>query len=465
MELFPFQKIGAEWLSSKKLALLADEMGLGKSAQAIHAADLVGAERICVVCPAVARVNWGREFEKFSVQQRKFQIIQKRSEQIARQTSTIISYDLLVSNIYGIDAEYDALILDEVHFVKSLEAKRVKAVLGRNGVVRRAKRVWALSATPAPNDVSELWGLLYTFGVTGLKQPAFVERYCETVDTNFGRRVIGNKHSMLPEFRAILAPIMLRRKKEEVMKQLPPITYNSVTVEPGEVEFADHQSFCLSTYPIDRRQDVYEQIAKQEKLVTDIFAAKDAARGTVSTENATNNDELLKIMEGLAGSISTLRKYQGLQKVGPALELISAELKAKAYKKIVIFAIHVDVVVAMREGLKDFGVVTLYGGTPPEKRQKNIDAFQSDHPRAPRVFIGNIQAAGTAITLTASNQVVFLEQSWVPGDNAQAAMRCHRIGQERPVFVRYLSFGRGTLDARISGMCARKTKNLLEVGL
>lgn len=456
-EFFPFQIEGSTWLASKQLALLADSMGLGKSAQAIRAADLINAGRVCVVCPAVAKVNWEREFEKFSILERNFQVVRSQSETIDGRRSTIISYDLLVSNLFGVDAHYNALVLDEVHYLKSVEAKRVRAVFGRSGIVRRAERVWALSATPAPNDVSELWGLLFTFGATTLGYDAFVERYCITVESNYGPKVVGNRPENIPELRATLAPIMLRRKKEEVMTQLPPISYQNLTIEPGEVDFGDFKDFCLYTYPVDRRHQLVAKIEKEEKLLSDVMQA--------ASFNNPTAEQSLNVLEGLSKSVSTLRRYQGLQKIKPAIELISGELKSKAYQKIVIFCIHVDVVEAMRIGLNDFGVVTVYGGTPPDKRQKHIDAFQSDHPRSPRVFIGNIHAAGTAITLTAANQVVFIEQDWVPGNNAQAAMRCHRIGQTRPVFVRYLSFGQGTLDGRISMMCARKTKNLLEAGL
>jgi SWI/SNF-related matrix-associated actin-dependent regulator 1 of chromatin subfamily A len=459
MDFFPFQIAGSDWLAGKHLALLADEMGLGKSAQAIRAADLIGAGRVCVVCPAVARVNWEREFGKFSVLGRDFQVVRSQAEPIDPDRSTIVSYDLLVSNLFGAEGSYAALILDEVHYLKSIDAKRVRAVLGRQGLVRRSDRVWALSATPAPNDVSELWGLLYTFGATNLGYVQFLERYCVTVETNYGPRVVGNKAENMPELRATLAPILLRRKKEEVMTQLPPITYEILTVEPGAVDFEMSNDFCLYTYPVDRRTELMDKIHREEQLMSEILRTQKAASPPVPLEDG------MHVLEGLARSVSTLRKYHGLQKIKPALELITAELKAKAYQKIVIFCIHVDVVEQLRMGLQEFGVVTVYGGTAPDKRQKNIDAFQSDHPRAPRVFIGNIHAAGTAITLTAANQVVFVEQDWVPGNNAQAAMRCHRIGQTRPVFVRYLSFGRGTLDGRISDMCARKTRNLLEAGL
>lgn len=274
-ELFEFQKIGADWLASRRVALLSDSMGLGKSAQAIRAADLIGAQRICVVCPSVARENWRREFEKFSVQDRDFQIVSSQKEEIDSTRSTIISYDLLVSNIFGIAARYDALILDEVHFIKSIEAKRTAAVFGSRGLVRHSSRIWALSATPAPNDVSEMWGLLYTFGATSLKRDEFIDRYCTTIQSNYGLKVTGNKPEMVPELKSILHQVMLRRKKEEVMAQLPPISFSTVVVPAGEVDFGNHASLCTYAYPKDRRDEIFTELKSQETYVKATFELLD----------------------------------------------------------------------------------------------------------------------------------------------------------------------------------------------
>ena len=78
------------------------------------------------------------------------------------------------------------------------------------------------------------------------------------------------------------------------------------------------------------------------------------------------------------------------------------------------------------------------------------------------MFIGQVTAAGTLITLTAANQVVFLESSWVPADNAQAAMRCHRIGQTRPVFVRVVGLA-GSVDEQVQATLRRKIATLTQL--
>ena len=107
--------------------------------------------------------------------------------------------------------------------------------------------------------------------------------------------------------------------------------------------------------------------------------------------------------------------------------------------------------------IRDSGAVTLYGGTNADTRQKNIDKFQNN-PKC-RVFIGNIQAAGTGITLTAAHEVAFIEADWVPANNAQAAMRCHRIGQTKPVRVRFFSCA-GSVDEDVMNTLRRKAYEL-----
>jgi SWI/SNF-related matrix-associated actin-dependent regulator 1 of chromatin subfamily A len=445
-ELFPYQISGSDWLAPKTTAILADEMGLGKSAQAIRAADKAGAKRILVLCPAVARRNWLREFAKFSPTPRTWTVVESRSASIPPWSSVVSSYDLAGSlSTTTCPGHFDLIILDEAHYLKSLDTKRTKAVLGKDGLVRRTKKIWALSGTPAPNHYGELWPLLYTFGITDLKFDKFIARYCLGVDTSYGFQIKGNNLANMPELKRLLAPHLLRRRKVEVMKELPPISYHDVVVEPGPVDLEMEQSFTQYIIPFDRRDELNEKLARERALVESIIG--------IAGFNANG----MKALEAMAQSVSTLRRYNGIQKVQGAVDLISAELEANAYEKVVIFAIHRDVIEGLRARLSKFRPVTLYGGTDHLKREKNIDRFQKD--KRYRVFIGNIMAAGTAITLTAAHQVVFVEQDWVPGNNAQAAMRCHRIGQKNPVTVRFIGLA-DSLDERVAQVLKRKTREL-----
>jgi len=446
--LYQYQNEGIAWLQTKKLALLADEMGLGKSAQAICAANEVQAKRILVICPSIARINWMREFSKFSEHSYNFDVITKRGQKVSGPNSVICSYDLALSVAPCDLGDFDLLILDEVHFLKSTTAKRTRQILGSKGFIRHAKRTWALSGTPAPNHYGELWPLLYTFGVVSEPYERFLTKFCITLRTTYGIQILGNRKDKIPELRSILDKIMLRRTVDQVLLELPKITFNDTVVEPGIVDLDIDSALIGWVYPLDRSKELKELLEQQKKLV--LLATGETGLGR----------DGMKVLEGLAKSVSTLRMYTGMQKVAPVAEMVKEELEAGVYEKIVIFAIHQNVIDGLRRRLFKHGVVTLYGGTPREKRQSHIDKFQND-PRC-KVFIGNILACGTAITLTASNQVLFIEQDWVPGNNAQAAKRCHRIGQEKPVFVRCVAID-DSYDERISQILKRKSRELIEL--
>jgi SWI/SNF-related matrix-associated actin-dependent regulator 1 of chromatin subfamily A len=448
MTLFPYQEEGAAWLAARRAALLADEMGLGKSAQAIRAADITGAKRVLVICPSIARINWAREMEKFSSTLRA-SVIHKKLK--AWPDSSIIASFEGAAAVEK-SGRFDVIIIDEAHYLKNKDAKRTKAILGGKGLVRHSERVWCLTGTPAPNHPGELWPMLFTFGATTLKWREFVERYCETFESGFGLQIGGARRSAIPELKELLAQVMLRRRKEDVMNQLPPITFSEQVVEPGPVDIETSSSFIKYAMPVDRSAELAEMMIRDEALV--MQAIENARRGREETR------ETLRVLEALAPGVSTLRRYLGLQKTEPVGDIIFEELKSGAYDKVVIFAIHRDVIESLRVKLKDFSPVTLYGGFTPEKKQRHIDSFQNN--RKTRVMIANIGCAGTAVTLTAAHQVVFIEQDWVPGNNAQAVMRCHRIGQSKPVHVRFFAIA-GSLDEKVSRVLRRKAQELTEI--
>lgn len=454
--LFLYQKEGVDFLSSKKVGLLADEMGLGKSAQAIVAADKVGAKRVIVVCPAVARLNWLREFEKFSTLKRDFEVVTTRVKELPKNKSIICSYDLAARIDKSCFGHFDVVLLDEVHYLKNHTAKRTKAILGKEGLIHGQKaktRIWVLSGTPAPNHAGELWPLLYSFGVTDLKYTDFIKRFCNVTPSVFGHKayrgeesywqVTGTKRQAIPELRRILNGIMLRRMKKDVAKDLPKIFYSNIVVEPGEVDLEKESSFIQYVFP-DNRVAELEQRIKDELLLM---------------KRAVNESDI-EILKGLSKSVSTLRRYIGIQKVEKTAEMVAEELRNNLYEKIVIFAIHRDVIEGLRVRLKDFGALTLYGGTRFDSANKNIDRFQNVDKY--RVFIGNITACGIAINLSAAHNVLMIEQEWVPASNAQAIARCHRHGQKNPVSVRVVGLA-NSLDEKISKILKKKTEELTQL--
>lgn len=438
MKLSEYQLQGIRFLTEHRSALLADDMGLGKTAQAIVAADSIAAKRVLVICPAVARINWQREFNTWSIYG-DFSVCEKLTDRIAERC--IVSYDFAAHNIARLSVvKWDLVISDETHFAKEPEAKRTKALFSVNGLAHRTKRFWCLTGTPAPNHIGEMWPMLFTFGVTKLNYSSFIERYCNTRLVSYGGRAefrpLGTKKAMIPEIKEMLSSFMLRRMKADVLSELPPKTFETVTVK--------------GTPLMDVVEADLEKIEVEKKKIEEVF----------SGSWFSNLDRVAEVLESIGDSVSTLRRYTGLQKVVPVAEMVTAELESLAYDKIIIFGVHTDVLKSLEEELAEFNPVKILGETSPKARQEAVDRFQTD-PTC-RVFIGNVQAAGTAITLTAASQVLFIEQSWVPGENEQASDRAHRRGQTENVHVRIAAMA-DSFDEKVSSVLKRKSQELSEI--
>ncbi len=448
MELFPYQKLGAEFLAARRVACLYDEMGLGKTAQAITACDMVGAKDILVVCRAVARENWRREFAKFSTKERRCHVVYGSSDYAACGSGvTVCSYEGLGDLLLHSPLGYDVVIVDEAHYGKEPNAARTRNVFGKTGAIHRGKQTFILTGTPTPNHAGELWTTLYSCGHTKLDYDGFLERYCTSRITKYGRQVTGTKTSQheIAELRAMLKPFALRRSKEDVNLELPPISFHDIVVKPGKVDLLMCGSFQKYVVPVDRIEDLEKDLLKEIGVVKAIV-------------NGAFTDEAMRALEAKSRSIMTLMRYNSIQKVEAIIELVSGELDAKSYDKIVIFAIYKDTIESLQKGLaKKYGAVNVYGGTRPDRLQARVDAFQKD-PKC-KVFVAQIISAGTSITLTAAHQVMFADLDWVPGNNSQAAARCHRIGQTKPVTVRCVSL-ENSIDQHIQAILARKTREI-----
>lgn len=451
---FPYQQDGAAFLARMPHALLADEMGLGKSAQVILAADIVGAMNILIACPAAVRINWSREFTRFSPLDRPCTVIETGRDR-PRAGVNIVSYDLLAANEdlrRTLKAmRWDVLVVDEAHYLKERSAKRTRAIYGHAqypGLMHSAARCWRLTGTPMPNDASELYTHLKSAGIERRAYWDFVFDFCDGFDSDYGFKITGVKN--VPKLRALLGQFMLRRKKDDVMKDLPEISFSEMTVPRSKVEldpwfFENYHAIGVPAFL---------------KELEGIDAALKHGLEAQQRGHHHNAGDAVELLKAYAKSTATLRRYIGLAKLPAILDIIEEELASGAVKKIVLFAMHQQVIEQTRFRFRKYGAVTLFGGTPAAKRQDHIDRFQKD-PRC-RVFVGQIVAAGTGITLTAAHEVAFLESSWVPADNAQAAMRVHRVGQTKPVRVRFFTCA-GSVDEQVMRVVVTKTRQITKV--
>ena len=165
LDLDPWQIEGRDFLAMSKSAFLADEMGVGKTAQAITAFEAIGANRVLVICAAIGRIEWARRIAEWGKHGRKIQVIDTSATLPDPSADAIIIGRELTPKPKLLKAllaqDFDVCVIDECHAFKEREAKRTKAVYGplcsSGGIVSRARRIWLLSGTPAPNNHSELW--------------------------------------------------------------------------------------------------------------------------------------------------------------------------------------------------------------------------------------------------------------------------------------------------------------------
>lgn len=441
--LYPYQELGAQWLASKPHAFLADAMRVGKTPQAIRACDRVNAQRVLVLCPAIARSNWGREFETFSQQTRRCLVLRGGKDWSPAYDTYIASYDFAVTTVGKSKlsaVRWDVVILDEAHYCKNHQAQRTKVAYGLT-----TRYCWRLSGTPAPNHAGELYPHLRTAGLFTGNYRSFIERFCQLHETPYGTQIVGNKN--VAELKALIEPFFLRRLLVDVVQDLPPMEFSQVEVEGTEPDI--RRWFPAVMIDHDTPERIHARIATELKsleAVLDLTGRDAMGASTLAALQSTKT--------------TTSRRWVGLQKVPAVAAMIARELREGEYKKIVLFAWHRDVVMYLLDLLRDFRPVVVYGGTPAIKRDQNIRTFQR-HGNC-QVFIGHIQAAGVAIDLSVAHEVGFVEASWVPGENAQAAMRVHHLKQTHPVRVRFFSLA-DSVDERVQSILRRKTRDLTQL--
>jgi SWI/SNF-related matrix-associated actin-dependent regulator 1 of chromatin subfamily A len=430
----PYQREGASFLASMGRAGLFDAPGLGKTCQAIKAMDRAGLERGVVVAPASVCDVWMQEFRKFSSGPRRL-LRGRTSDDLNlwmrfRSDILITSYEMATKWRRELEKDFrEFTIWDESHYLKSLNAQRTRAAFGHQcdgkfGYGKWGGYAWLLTGTPMANQPLDIWTWLRFVGGTDLTYRAFVARYFIEIPGAFASAYKPRKDT-IPELRSLIQKYSLRRTLEDVDIQLPPL--------------------WITTQELDGDTSaVREMLAEHEGL-------NDAVLEAVNKGGLSFLD---------AGHISTLRRLVGEAKAPVFAAQLVEELNG-GLDKVVVFCWHKQPIQTLRAVLERAGIdhVVFDGSTSDAGKAAAKQRFQED-PDC-RVFIGS-SASYEGITLTSANQVVLLEQSWVPKDNAQALKRVHRIGQTRNVHVRLIALSK-SIDAEIAAAVARKTQHIIEV--
>lgn len=444
-QLKTFQVEGAEWLASKKYALLADEMRVGKTPQAVAACDLVGAQNVLVICPAIARHNWARDFKEWSfINDRKIEVVTSRRSipQQRRQGKprvVITSYDLAFSSRYK--GGWDVVILDEVHYLGYCSASRTQQILGNRarhqGLVHRGDRVWMLSGTPATSNASQLWPMLYVFGVYKKSYEEFVRAFCVGRHTPYGFKITGSKN--IDELRSLLAPFMFRRKLADVAPQIGAVHIETLPLQPAKLSAVEAEFlFQKPTHLWDWKSEAEQQ---HERFLRAFNRAPD--------------DEKLPLLESMFEHTATVRRYLGMCKVPPVVEYLETQLRDTT-EKFIVFAEHVAVCKMLAEKLSaSTKVCSITGRT--KNKDKQVETFKNSVQH--RVMVANVRAASTNIDLSVANRVLFVEADWLPGTNQQAIMRTQHLLKTTPVDVQFVS-AVGSMDEAVQAVLARRSKDL-----
>jgi SWI/SNF-related matrix-associated actin-dependent regulator 1 of chromatin subfamily A len=433
--LFPFQEAIVDAVAASPAKFVAVDTGLGKSRCVIEAAKRVRARNVLVPCPAIGKVSWPAEIEKWWPEASVLVPSEPAllTQHPNRPTFNVVSYDDLardpqrwLDEVRRLDP--DVVAPDEAQFLKNLDATRTKVVYGRRAdrkgsLIERARFVWPLSGTPAPNYTAELWTHIHALAphtiLNGAGRPMseaeFQDRFSTKRASTHGMHVTGSINT--PALRARTAEFFYRLRKREVLTDMPEIVW---THEP--IPMADAGRW-LDNVPADL-----------------------------------SDDDMLEWLRANFPHGSSERKALGLAKVGGAAEWARNFIDgADADRKLIMFGYHTEVVERLTAELAPYGVVMIHGGIGLASRKRAVDLFQ--HDPATRIFIGEMLACGTSITLTAASDVAFVEGDWTPTNLAQAAARADRLGQTRGVVARLLYVPRSK-DERIARVAARKAREL-----
>ncbi len=426
-ELRDYQKEGFRWMM--RLAAwgvggcLADDMGLGKTVQALAVLSARAAEGpALVIAPASVTRNWRRETERFAPGLIPVLIASRADTALLPQLGTgdlaLVSYGLLPFIGEELQAmAWSTIILDEAQAIKNAATKRAKIVQDLQGDFKLAT-----TGTPIENHLGELWSL-FRFLNPGLlsSKASFNEKYNKPIarDGDEERRLVLKK---------LVQPFILRRRKDQVLTELPPKTEVLLEVNLSEEEKALYEAM--------RRQAV-EQIAQ---------ADEQSARFTVLAQ-------LTKLRQAACHP----RLVRPNSRLGSAkLELVGATLLEilEGGHKALVFSQFVKHLKIVENWVKGQGIAYQYldGSTPGKQREVSVNAFQEGEGE---VFLISLKAGGTGLNLTAADYVLHLDPWWNPAAEDQASDRAHRIGQQHPVTV-YRFVSQGTIEEQIIALHAEK---------
>ena len=413
--LLPYQVRGAIFASCRGRVVLADDMGLGKTVQALAATELLrrrrGIRRVLVVAPASVKYQWKTEIEKFTkldAQVIEGLVPQRQRLYAAPKFFNVTSYELVLKDIKSLhELQSDLIILDEAQRIRNwatVTARTIKQLKSRYAFV--------LTGTPLENKLEELFSVVEFVDGRRLG-PAFRFLQEHRMEDENGK-LLGYRG--LDQIHRKLRPILVRRTRKEVLKDLPPRTDQifrvPLTKEQAEPYWEQHDILA-------RLMHKWQSMGWLSEI--------DLRRITCCLQN----------MRMLCNSTFLFdKRTHHSPKLAEFREIIR-ELALEEKRKVVVFSEYERMTFLAGEELRKMkiGFVSLHGGVPSRKRGALIQTFHRD-PEC-RVFLST-DAGGVGLNLQAASAVINFEPPWNPARLEQRIGRVHRLGQAHPVQVIHL---------------------------
>jgi SNF2 family DNA or RNA helicase len=411
-KLLPYQTQGALFAPCRGRVVLADDMGLGKTVQALAATELLrrrkGIERVLVIAPASVKYQWKTEIEKFTEMPAQIVdgLLPRRQALYASPAFfTLTSYELVLKDVrYMQELRPDLIILDEAQRIRNWSTATARTIKQL-----KSRYAFVLTGTPLENKLEELFSVVEFVDGRRLG-PAFRFLHEHRMEDEKGHL---QGYRGLDRIRGQLAPVLLRRTRQEVLKELPERTDQIFRV-PLTNEQAE---------PYFEQSDILAQIMRRWEK-----------QGWLSEIDQKRVLCCIQNMRMLCNSTFLFDKQTHHSPKLQEFREILRELAIEEDRKVVVFSEYERMTYLAGEELRKLGIgfVSLHGGVPSRQRGALIEKFRSDP--ACKVFLST-DAGGVGLNLQAASAVVNFELPWNPARLEQRIGRVHRLGQSRPVHV------------------------------
>lgn len=432
-----YQRAGYNWfhfLQQYKFGgCLADDMGLGKTVQTLallqqqkeHLKGTNDAKTSLLILPTSLIYNWQKEAEKFAPQLR---ILLHTGSNRLKDTFGFSHFDLVITT-YGIvrsDEEllrkffFNYIVLDESQHIKNPTSKSFKAIKGL-----KSKYKLALSGTPIENSVADLWSQMH-FANPGLLgsysyfQKEFVAPIEKKKDEDKATRL-----------QAIIKPFVLRRTKDQVAKELPPKTEQTIYCEM-EAEQAKVYERTKSEYRNALLDNKLQNSGKGNQIML--------LQGLTKLRQIANHPKMVHEDETFSSG-----------KFETALEMLESIVAEQ--HKVLIFSQFVKHLQLFREEFDRQEIPYAYLDGSTKNRADAVTTFKQQE--SIQIFLISIKAGGVGLNLTEADYVFILDPWWNPAVEQQAIDRSHRIGQTKNVFI-YKFISKGTVEEKILALQTQK---------